>query len=172
MSHPFLLGLLFYLCAFGITMVTIMLFFSVVTRITRYRDIELLRQNNSAVAVVLAAAFIALAIMLKSAIYPVTAQLQDLWFQSGKSASDLLLFILRVCGYLTLSILVSLASLCLALVAFQKFTRGIDEEEEIRKGNTAVAIVLGGVLIAVALMMETGVSDIVNTMIPVKEIFH
>jgi uncharacterized membrane protein YjfL (UPF0719 family) len=171
MSGEFLLGLIFFIVAFSVSLIAICLCFTVVTRITRYHDIELIRANNQAVAVVIAASFIALAIMLKSAIYPSTALLQDYWFLENKVVADLVVALLRICGYIILTTLVSLFSIAAALFLFQKFTRQLDEEEEVRNGNMAVAILLAGVLISFALMMESGVSDFVNTLIPVKQLF-
>lgn len=172
MTVQFFLGLIFFLIAFGIALFAICLCFTVVMRMTGYHDLELIRDNNSAAALVMAAAFIALAIMLKNAIYPSTALLQDFWFLEERGFSDLILLLLRVCGYIVLTTLISLFSIASALFVFQKFTRTLDEEAEIQKGNMAVAILLSGVLIAFALMMEAGVSDFVNMLIPVKELFR
>jgi uncharacterized membrane protein YjfL (UPF0719 family) len=141
-------------------------------RLTRYHDLEQIRSNNPAAALVIAAAFIALAIMMKNAIYPSTALVQDYWFLEEKGFVDLALLLLRVCGYIILTALVSLFSIASALFVFQKFTTDLDEDAEIQKGNLAVAILLSGVLIAFALMMEAGVSDFVNTLIPVKKLFR
>ena len=168
MSDTPLLGLAFFLASFSIALICICLCFTVVMRLTRYRDLELIRSGNAAAALVLAAAFAALAIMMRGAIYPATALIQDFWFMADRSSGDFSLMLLRICGNIALTTAVSLGSLVTALTLFQKFTRNIDEEQEIRNGNLAVAILQAGVLIAFAMMTAAGVSDFVNTLIPVK----
>lgn len=62
-------------------------------------------------------------------------------------------------------ILVGLAQLAIAIVLgaivaflsfylFQRFTRDLDEREELRRGNPAVGIVLGTILVSVALVLR------------------
>ena len=74
-----IMGSIYFLFAFGVSIVTIYLCFKVVVRITRYDDIDLLKQNNVAVAFVQAAAFVAMAIMIRNALYPINAVFQDFW---------------------------------------------------------------------------------------------
>ncbi|MFY9799971.1 MAG: DUF350 domain-containing protein [Methanoregula sp.] len=44
-------------------------------------------------------------------------------------------------------------------------TKGVDEFEEIRKGNVAVALEMGGVIIAVAVIIQSGVIGITAALI-------
>ena len=172
MLNTFALGLLFYLVSLGISLVAIFVCFKVVVRITRYDDIGLLKKNNPAAAAVIGASFIAMAIMLKSAIYPATASLQDFWFIENKSLVDFWFLALRVGGVLVITTVVSLFSIAAALRAFHAFTREIDEENEVLQGNISVAVVVSCVLIAFALLMEPGISDLVNTLLPEKKLFN
>ena len=57
MFSRLLMGSIYFLFAFTVSIVTIYLCFKVVMRITRYEDIELLKKNNVAVAFVQTAAF-------------------------------------------------------------------------------------------------------------------
>ena len=172
MQNPFLLGLLFYALSFAFSIITIFLCFKVVMRITKYNDLALIKENNSAAAIVIASCFISMALLVKNAIYPATAVIQDYWFLADKAPIDFTLLILRVCGYLLLTVIISLISISSALKTFQWLTREMDEELEIRRNNVAVAVLLGGVLVAFAIMVETGVSDFVNVLIPMKELIR
>ena len=130
MTVEFFLGLIFFLVAFFISLLAICLCFTIVMRLIKYNDLELSRGNNPAAALVVAAAFVALAIMLKNAIYPSTALVQDFWFLEEKGFSDFAFILLRVSGNIVLTTLVSLFSIASALFVFQKFTKNIDEEAE------------------------------------------
>lgn len=168
-AHPFL-GAIFYLLSFAISILTIVLCFRVMMRITRYHDLALIKKNNTAVALVLASSFIALAILARNAIHPVNVVFQDFWFLADRPPREFLLLICRVAGYVILTILLSLGSVAAALLLFQKLTPDLDEELELQDNNVAVALLLAGVLIAFALMVEQGLGDFVSALIPLKEL--
>ncbi len=71
-------------------------------------------------------------------------------------------------GLLQLAISTALAviSIFFGSKAFDKLTPGIDELKEIRKGNVAVGIVVGAVVVSVALMMRAGVLDFASIISP------
>jgi uncharacterized membrane protein YjfL (UPF0719 family) len=52
----------------------------------------------------------------------------------------------------------------LALNIFDKLTKGIDEFEEIRKGNVAVALEMAGVVVATAIIVQSGVIGITSSL--------
>ena len=161
-----LMGSIYYLFAFVVSIVTIYLCFKVVMRITRYNDVTLLKQNNVAVAFVQTAAFVAMAIMIRNALYPIDAVFQDFWLTADKHLLHLATLLGRALGYLAVTVILALASIGAALKLFQKLTRDIEEEQEIAGNNTAVGMLLAGVLVAFAIMIESGISDFVNALLP------
>ncbi len=52
----------------------------------------------------------------------------------------------------------SVASIYAGVKAFDWFTKGIEELKEIKKGNVAVGIVLGAIVIAISLMIAGGIA--------------
>ncbi len=62
---------------------------------------------------------------------------------------------------LGIAIVLSAIAAYLSFYLFQWFTRGLDEWEELRRGNAAVGIVLGAIVAAVALVLRPALS--VNT---------
>jgi uncharacterized membrane protein YjfL (UPF0719 family) len=72
---------------------------------------------------------------------------------------------------LIVAIVLSAIAAYLAFYLFQWFTRDLDEWEELRRGNAAVGIVLGAIMIAVAivlrpaLIVDTSSWDVGNTAI-------
>ena len=165
----FLLGLIYFLFALFTCLFTIYICFTVVMRITRYNDVALLNQGNLAAALIITSAFIAMAIMARNALYPIAAVVQDFWLLGRNELLQYTYFLLRAFGYLLFTVFLSLISICVALVVFQRLTKQIEEEKEIKRNNVAVGLVLGGVLISFAILMETGISDFVNALIPVRD---
>ena len=71
-----------------------------------------------------------------------------------------LLVILVAIIQLVLGVLLAIASIYLALNILDKFTKELKEFEELKKGNVAVALEFAGVIIAVALIIQSGVAGI------------
>jgi uncharacterized membrane protein YjfL (UPF0719 family) len=163
-----LMGSIYFLFAFAVSIVTIYLCFKVVIRLTRYNDVTLLKHNNLAVAFVQAAAFVAMAIMIRNALYPIAAVFEDFWLSTDKNPMQYGVLLGRAIGYLGVTLLLSLASICAALKLFQRLTRDIEEEKEIANNNTAVGLLLAGVLVAFAIMIESGIADFVNALLPMS----
>jgi uncharacterized membrane protein YjfL (UPF0719 family) len=114
---------------------------------------EELRQGNAAIGVVLGALLISAAIVLRPAL-TVNA---DVWDVGNQVFFRMLLAeALQLAVGLVLVVLV----LALALYLFAGLTRGIDEVEELKKGNLAVAGLLAGVVIGVGLMVSQAVGQI------------
>ena len=61
---------------------------------------------------------------------------------------------------LVLGLIFAAVALYLGVKVFDRFTKGVDEMEELRRGNVAVAVVLAGFLIAVGFVLQAGVSAI------------
>jgi uncharacterized membrane protein YjfL (UPF0719 family) len=66
---------------------------------------------------------------------------------------------------LILGIVLAVGAIYLALNILDKLTKGIEEFEEIKKGNVAVALEMGGVIIAVAVIIQSGVIGITAALI-------
>lgn len=63
---------------------------------------------------------------------------------------------------LILAIVLAVIAQYIAIKVFDRMTRGIDEFEELRKGNVAIGIIMGAVLLAVATIIASGVAGIVT----------
>jgi len=57
---------------------------------------------------------------------------------------------------LILGIILAIAAIYLALSILDKLTKGISEFEEVKKGNIAVALEMAGVIIATAIIIQSG----------------
>ena len=114
-----------------------------------------LRQGNAAVGVVLAALVLAVAIILRPAlVVDWTAwDVGNAFFFEAMLAQAL---------QLVVGLVVAVLILVLAFYLFAALTRGIDEVEELKRGNLAVAGLLAGVLIGVGLLVSQAVGQVMT----------
>jgi putative membrane protein len=116
---------------------------------------EELRQGNPAVGIVVGAILISVAIVLQPALSVST----DTWDVGG----DLFFRVLLAEALqLAVGLVLAVITLALALYLFAGLTRGIDEVEEIKNGNLAVASLLAGVVIGVGLLVSQAMAQIMT----------
>jgi uncharacterized membrane protein YjfL (UPF0719 family) len=95
----------------------------------------------------------------------VSVTLQELFTNEIKMSSVMLSFG-YVIIYFAVSYILSLIAITISTALFQLFTVKLEEMEQIRKNNIAVAVVLGSVVIASSIIIQPGLSFIINTLIP------
>jgi uncharacterized membrane protein YjfL (UPF0719 family) len=61
---------------------------------------------------------------------------------------------------LVIAIILAIVALYIGFSVLGKITKGIDEEKEIARGNTAVGILVASVFIAIGIVVQSGVSGI------------
>ena len=71
-----------------------------------------------------------------------------------------------VFGQLVISLAFAMGSVYLGLKLFDKLTENIDEIAELKKGNVAVAILLGAIIFSIANVVEGGVTALMSSMTP------
>jgi uncharacterized membrane protein YjfL (UPF0719 family) len=116
---------------------------------------EELRQGNPAVGIVLGAIVLSVAIVLRPALTVNTGL-----FDIGRALYVRVLVVEAL--QLTVGLVLAVITLALALFLFAALTRGIDEVEELKKGNLAIAGLLAGVAISLALMVSQAIAQIMN----------
>lgn len=67
---------------------------------------------------------------------------------------------------LVLGLALAMGSVYLGLKMFDKMTEGINELDEIKKGNVAVAILLGAIIFSIANVVEGGVAGLTQSLVP------
>ncbi len=126
---------------------------------------EEIRKGNTGVAILLSAMLIGGGSIVRQGIFPVvnlvrlhyTAPIVDL------GGLEILAF---VAGHLFLVFFVAVASLSLALRCWGRLTAPLQNGDQLRRGNTAVGVVLAGVVLVVSLFMSDGVSRLTKALIP------
>jgi uncharacterized membrane protein YjfL (UPF0719 family) len=112
-----------------------------------------LRAGNPAVGIVLGAIVVAVAIVLRPAMVVNSAAWDvghDPFFR----------VLLAEALQLAVGLVLAVVTLVLGLYLFAGLTRGIDEIEELQKGNLAIAGLLAGVVLGVGLMVSQAVAQI------------
>jgi uncharacterized membrane protein YjfL (UPF0719 family) len=152
-------GLIQLLIAIILAVIALYIGYSVFSRITKgiEEEKELLK-GNTAVGILIASVFFAIAIVVQSGIagisIGITKALSGDWF-------SLLAAIIQ----LVLGIILAIVAIYLALSVLDRLTKGVNEFEEIKKGNVAVALMMAGVIVATALIIQSGVVGITSALI-------
>jgi uncharacterized membrane protein YjfL (UPF0719 family) len=139
--------------------------FFVLSKITKVIDEEKeIAKGNAAVGIVVAAVFVAIALVVQSGVSGLSVGINKA-ISVGILSVDGLLAIGTAFIQLILGIVLAVGAIYLALYILDKLTKGIEEFEEIKKGNVAVALMMGGVIIAVAVIIQSGVLGITAALI-------
>lgn len=121
-------------------------------------EIQELKRGNVAVGILLASVVFAIATVVRTGVDGVTTAFFGL--PAGATVTDYALAVAAALVQLTIALVLATAAIRMALWVFDAITPTIDEEQEIRNGNVAVAIVLAGVIVSVASVIASGVSDL------------
>jgi len=138
--------------------------FSVMGRITKGIDEEKeIAKGNVAVGVLTAAVFVAIAIVVQSGVQGLSVGITRA-FDIGLLSIDGIAAIVAALLQLILGIALAIVAIYLALNILDRLTTTINEWDEIRKGNVAVALEMSGVIIAVAVIIQSGVLGITSAL--------
>ena len=139
--------------------------FAVLSKITQGIDEEKeLAKGNAAVGIIVASVFVAIALVVQSGVSGISVGINKA-LSVGILSVDGLLAVCVAFIQLILGIVLAIAAIYLALNILDKLTKGVEEFEEIKKGNVAVALEMGGVIIAVAVIIQSGVIGITAALV-------
>lgn len=153
-----IIGITQLIIAIILAVVSLYIGFAMLGKLTSTIDEEKeLAKGNTAVGILVASIFVSIAIVVQSGITGISAGLRN------AIAGNMYSLVASV-AQLVLGIILSVVVIYLALNIFDKLTKGIDEFEEIRKGNVAVALEMAGVIISTALIVQSGVLGITSSL--------
>jgi uncharacterized membrane protein YjfL (UPF0719 family) len=154
------LGLVQLVVAILFAVVALYIGFSVLGWITKGIDEEKeLAKGNVAVGILVASVFVAIALVVQSGVSGLSVGISKaltLGIFTGDGIFAVVIAILQ----LVLGIVLAIAAIYLALNILDRLTKGVEEFEELKKGNVAVALEMAGVIIAVAVIIQSGVIGI------------
>lgn len=153
-----MVGIIQLIIAIILAVVSLYIGFAMLDRMTGKIDEEKeLAKGNTAVGILAASLFVSIALVVQSGVSGVSVGLK------GTIDGNIYPLIASIIQ-LILGILLAVAVIYLALNIFDRLTKEIDEFEEIRKGNVAVALELAGIIIAVAIIIQSGVLGITSSL--------
>ncbi|MBI3297525.1 MAG: hypothetical protein HYZ75_05145 [Elusimicrobia bacterium] len=123
-------------------------------------------KGNTAVAILLASLTFAAAMVMRETIYPVVSILTVGMTESEGAGHGFLPLLAYAVGHLVFGFLLSVGTVQIALKTFARLNRELDELKEIQRGNTAVAVIMGTVVLIVAMFMQQGVGSVSKSLIP------
>lgn len=149
-----IIGIIQLVVAVVLAVVALYIGFSVLGKITKGMDEQKeIAKGNMAIGILVASVFIAIAIVVQSGVSGVSAGI-------SKALTGDLIPLVGSIIQLILGIILAVGSIYLALSVMDKLTKGIDEFEELKKGNVAVGLEMAGVIITVAIIIQSGVLGI------------
>ncbi|KCZ73456.1 protein of unknown function (DUF350) [Candidatus Methanoperedens nitroreducens] len=152
-------GLIQLVIAILLAVVALYIGFSVLRKITKGMNEEKeIASGNVAIGILVASVFIAIGLVVQSGVAGVSIGI------SNALAGDIFSLIASIIQ-LILGVVLAIAAIYLAINILDKLTKGIDEFEELKKGNVAVALEMAGVIIAVAIIIQAGVLGITSALI-------
>ena len=158
-------GIIQLIIAIILAVVALYIGFSVLSRITKGIEEEKeLAKGNPAVGIFVAAIFFAIAIVIQSGVSGISLGISKA-LSVGLFSMDGVIAIVVAILQLVLGIILAIAAIYLALWVLDKLTKGISEFEEIKKGNVAVALEMAGVIIATAVIIQSGVIGITSALL-------
>jgi uncharacterized membrane protein YjfL (UPF0719 family) len=152
-------GLIQLVIAIILAVVALYIGFSVFSRITKGMDEEKeLARGNPAVGIIIASIFFAIALVVQSGIAGISVGIM-------KALAGDWLAIVASLIQLILGIILAIGAIYLALNILDRLTKGVDEFDEIRKGNVAVALMMAGVIVSTAIIIQSGVIGITSALL-------
>jgi uncharacterized membrane protein YjfL (UPF0719 family) len=158
------LGIIQLVIAIAFSVVALYIGFWVLGKITKGIDEEKeLAKGNAAVGILVASVFIAIALVVQSGVSGLSVALNRA-LVLGFTTDGILTVVIAIIQLL-LGIVLAVGAIYLALNILDRLTTGVNEFEELRKGNIAVALEMAGVIIAVAVIVQSGVIGITAAII-------
>ena len=130
------------------------------------KDVEELRNNNIAVAIINSALVIALIIIVMNSIETAITIFSNTLRNPEAVFMTYIKTALLMLGHIILAGIVALGSIYIGLYVFMYLTKDLDELKEIKENNIAVSIFLSVIIIALALLLEPGIRTILDALIP------
>lgn len=125
-----------------------------------------LKSNNIAVAILNSAIIIALILVVSSSIESAITIFGNTLRNPDAILSTYLRTALIMLLHIIIAGFVAFAAIYIAMHFFMWLTKDLDELAEIKKNNIAVSLLLGIIIISIALLLQPGITTILDSLIP------
>ncbi|PZR27799.1 MAG: hypothetical protein DI538_25395 [Azospira oryzae] len=127
-----------------------------------------IHQNNQAYSIFMASVLFAIGYTVSSAIQPLISLFRILAMKETSDLSLAIRFILTGGSYIGMAFVIG-AVVCLLGIVVYTYLTPVDEFEELRNNNLAVAVIVGSIVITLSLLTKDGVSLLLESFIPYPE---
>jgi Domain of Unknown Function (DUF350). len=159
------IGIIQLIIAILFAVVALYIGFSVFGRITKGIDEEKeIQKGNVAIGILMASVFIGIAIVVQSGVAGLSTGIATA-LNVGIFTLPGIAAILAALLQLILGIALAVGAIYLALNILDRLTSGVNEFQELQKGNVAVALEMGGVIIATSVIIQSGIIGITAALI-------
>ena len=129
-------------------------------------ETEELKNNNIAVAILNSAIIIALILVVSSSIESAITIFGNTLRNPDAVISTYLQTALIMLLHIIISGIVAFSAIYIAMYFFMWLTKDLDELAEIKNNNIAVSLLLGIIIISIALLLQPGITTILDSLIP------
>jgi len=129
-------------------------------------ETEELKNNNIAVAILNGAIIIALILVVRSSIESAITIFGNTLRNPDAVISTYLQTVLIMLLHIIIAGLVAFSAIYIAMYFFMWLTKDLDELAEIKNNNIAVSLLLGIIIISIALLLQPGITTILDSLIP------
>jgi uncharacterized membrane protein YjfL (UPF0719 family) len=129
-----------------------------------------LKAGNTSIGIILGSTILGEAIVVKQAIYPVMAVIQIFVLGQEKNIGNFVKMVGFSIGYVILAGILALACIIFSFWLFNRMTPRIDQFEEIKKNNLAVALFMGFFIITICFLISSGAAGLTRSLIPFPEV--
>ena len=129
-------------------------------------ETEELKNNNIAVAILNSAIIIALILVVSNSIESAITIFGNTLRNPDAVISTYLQTVLIMLLHIIIAGLVAFSAIYIAMYFFMWLTKDLDELAEIKNNNIAVSLLLGIIIISIALLLQPGITTILDSLIP------
>jgi uncharacterized membrane protein YjfL (UPF0719 family) len=159
-----IIGLIQLLLAIVLAVVALYAGFFTFTRIVKDIDAPSeLARGNSAIGILIASIFIGISVTVVSCIQGILRGLNKIFADGFLNINDTI-DVISSCLDLILGILLAIGSIYLAIYVFSRLNKQTDMIKAIKNGNVAIACTVGGMILAVSVIIHYGVLSIVTAL--------
>jgi putative membrane protein len=170
-TQQIFLGLIEFFLTLFISFVLIFFCYKVFLALThKFDEEEQLKRKNVSVGLVLGGILLGEAIIVKQAIYPVMAVVQLFILGEDRSFFPFIKTLGLCVGHILLTGVLAIGSILISFWLFNRLTPRLDQYEEIKQNNMAVAVFVALFIVGICLLLSTGVSGLVKALIPFPDI--
>ena len=167
MSSVLVIGICEFILSFLLGLFSIWLAFKLFLKLTKNLDeMHELKKGNIAAGIFLSSVLVSVGLVLFKVIYPIICTFNTCFVRSEPVLTDLFVWLGYILLYLFITIPVSVVTIWLGISLFCRMTPYINEIEEVKNNNIAVAILLSVITIVLAVFISHGLSSLLTVIIP------